>query len=176
MPRRKKLKAIEGIGDLVPDPGNLNLGTERVRALLAASLKDLGTGRSVLVDRNDVLIAGNKTAAEALEQGLKVRVVDTKGDELVVVRRTDLDLSKGGKARALALADNRINQVNYELDVAMLLAEVEGGLEVGELYLDAELEALRNPPEKKERDVSFKAKDKGDGTATCPKCGEVFKA
>ena len=43
MPRRNELKSTAGIEDLVPDPGNLNLGTERGRALLAASLKAHGT-------------------------------------------------------------------------------------------------------------------------------------
>ncbi len=176
MAKRGKLKAIAGVGDLVQDPGNMNLGTVRGRELLSASLKAHGAGRAVLVDRKNLVMAGNKTVAEAVAQGLtKVRVVDVSGDELVVVRRTDLDLSKGGKARALAVADNRVSEVNFDLDVELLLAEVGGGLELGEMYLEAELEELQNPPDKKTRNVNFNARDKG-ATTTCPKCGHHFEA
>jgi len=34
---------------------NANVGTDRGRSLLAESLRDLGTGRSILVDRNGVV-------------------------------------------------------------------------------------------------------------------------
>jgi hypothetical protein len=82
------------LSDLTPDPRNANRGTERGRNLLKRSLQDLKAGRSILVDRNGTVIAGNKTREAAIAIGMKdAIVVETDGSQLVVVKRTDLDLS-----------------------------------------------------------------------------------
>ena len=109
---------IRTVHDLRQDKRNANLGSERGDAMLRLSLDRNGAGRSVLVDRNGVLIAGNKTARAAADAGLPVRVVQTDGDELVVVQRVDLDMSEEqfGKARELALADNRVAEVSLTWD------------------------------------------------------------
>ena len=59
------------ISALVQDPRNANKGTQRGRDVVSQSLKDLGAGRSVLIDKNGVLIAGNKTAVAALAAGIQ---------------------------------------------------------------------------------------------------------
>jgi len=96
-----------------------NRGTPRGRALLAASLTDHGAGRSVLADRYGHVIAGNKTVEQARALKLPIRLVQTDGRTLVVVQRTDLDLADP-KARALAIADNRIAELDLEWDPAVL--------------------------------------------------------
>ena len=48
------------LSELVPDPMNANKGTERGAYMVRRSLEKLGAGRSVLVDKHGVLIAGNK--------------------------------------------------------------------------------------------------------------------
>ena len=113
----KAVKQIESIADLVPDARNANRGTERGTGLIETSLRNYGAGRSVLADRNGVLIAGNKTIEGAASAGLqKVRVVQTDGTEVVVVQRTDLDLQTDKAARELAIIDNRAGQVSLEWD------------------------------------------------------------
>jgi len=109
---------IKTIYDLKQDESNANLGSQRGARMLRLSLERHGAGRSVLVDKNGVLIAGNKTAEAALEAGMAVRVVQTEGDELVVVQRTDLDMSGTAfnKARELAFADNRVSEVSLNWD------------------------------------------------------------
>lgn len=105
------------IGDLVFDDHNANDGTEAGNALVADSIGNLGLGRSVLVDKNNKLIAGNKTTQQATEQHFDdVLIVETTGEQLVVVRRMDLDLDDPDdpRARALALADNRTSAVNLK--------------------------------------------------------------
>jgi hypothetical protein len=98
---------------LKPDPKNVNLGTERGQQMLESSLRKYGAGRSILIDRNNVIIAGNKTASEAGQIGLdKIRVIETDGTELVAVKRTDLDLDRDKVARELAVADNRVAEVD----------------------------------------------------------------
>lgn len=88
--------------------------------MLAQSLKKYGAGRSVLVDRKGRIIAGNKTVEQAKAAGLKrVVVVPTDGNKLVVVQRTDLDLNNK-RAQELAIADNRIAEVDLEWNPEIL--------------------------------------------------------
>ena len=101
------------------------------------SFKELGAGRSILVDKDGRIIAGNKSQQAAIAAGIKkVRIIETTGDELVAVKRTDLSLdSKEG--RELALADNLTTQVNLEWD-KVELAEVaaQQGIDLPDWGLD----------------------------------------
>lgn len=128
------------IGELTADPANANKGTDRGRELLPASIRDHGFGRSVLADKHGVLIAGNKTQEAAIALGLDdAIVVPTDGTRLVVVQRTDLDLAKDPKAAALALADNRVAELNLEWDPAVLQALADRGVPLKDLWSDREL-------------------------------------
>lgn len=100
------------IEELVQDDHNLNKGTEEGQRLMERSFRELGAGRSILVDKDGRIIAGNKSQKAAMAAGIKrVRVIETEGDELIAVKRTDLSLdSKEG--RELAYADNLTTQVN----------------------------------------------------------------
>jgi hypothetical protein len=107
------------------DKRNANRGTDRGRDELRQSLKRLGAGRSVLVDKNGVAIAGNKTLEAATELGLtKTLEVETDGNTLVVVKRIDLDLETDIKAREMAFADNKIGQDNQNWDPEILKTDL----------------------------------------------------
>jgi DNA modification methylase len=126
------LYTIEESG-LKPDLLNANEGTQRGRGLLEKSLRKLGAGRSILTDKDGNVIAGNKTLEGAAEIGLPVRIIETDGTELVVVKRTDLDLydGKDKRARQLAYADNKI----AELDLSWKPEQIEADfapLDLGE--------------------------------------------
>jgi DNA modification methylase len=140
--KRHSRRSISSINDLIPDSRNANRGTPRGRALLADSLTTYGTGRSILVDRDGRIIAGNKTAEQAKTLALPVRVVETDGDHLVVVQRTDLDLTADPAARQLALADNRIAELDLSWDPQLLAAHQAEGLDLRQLWTDDELEQL----------------------------------
>lgn len=130
----KAAKAITKITDLIPDEQNANKGTERGGALLESSLRKLGAGRSVLADRNGRIIAGNKTVERAVDVGLDdVIVVQSDGTKLIVVQRTDLDLSKDKRARELATLDNRVGQLDLDWNVEQLLAMKNDGFDLAEL-------------------------------------------
>jgi hypothetical protein len=103
--------------ELKQDDKNFNKGTKRGRELVADSLKEFGAGRSVLVDRDGRIIAGNKTVESAGD--MPVRVIESDGSELVVVKRTDLSLDDA-KARLLAIADNRSSEVGLDWDLPTL--------------------------------------------------------
>ena len=111
------------IEDVTPDDKNFNRGTQEGRRLLEKSLRELGAGRSILLDRNNRIIAGNKTAEEAAQIGLDdILIVETDGTKLVAVKRTDIDLDSQ-QGRKLALADNTVGRADLDLDTD-LIAEV----------------------------------------------------
>lgn len=127
------MKRIQSIDDLTPDSKNANLGTERGRGMLEQSLREFGAGRSILVDKEGVVIAGNKTLEVAEDLGLPIRVVTTNGGELVVVQRQDLDLDDGDKARRLAYVDNRSSETGLDWDATQILADLESDVDLGGL-------------------------------------------
>lgn len=119
-------KVIEtNIESLIQDDKNFNKGTQFGDHLLEKSLNDFGLGRSILIDKNDRIIAGNKTQQKAAECGFtKVVVVETDGNTLVAVKRTDVDLDSP-KGRELALADNATSEHNLEWDESAIAEMAE---------------------------------------------------
>ena len=165
------------ISDLKPDPRNANKGTQRGLRLLDDSLRELGAGRSILVDREGRIIAGNKTAERAADIGLEdVVVVETDGTKLVAVKRTDLDLENGdGRARRLAYYDNRVGELDLDWDVEAIGADLADGLDLSGLWEGYELEEVGvivpdfGPvPEDEQPRLDQKA------PVVCPECGHEF--
>lgn len=122
-------KELIDIEELRQDNLNFNKGTYQGEVLIKKSLERFKAGRSVLIDKDNNIIAGNKTVQAAATMGMKVRVIETTGDELVAVKRTDIDIdSKEG--RELALADNRTAQINLAWDEQNLeAASLEFGID-----------------------------------------------
>ena len=130
-----------------PDDENANLGTERGRQMLARSMATLKAGRSVLLDRRGVVLAGNKTLEAARAAGVaEVVIVRTTGDQLVAVQREDLDLSSpdesGDKARQMAYADNRVAQVSLKFDPKQIVKDVTAGVVLDDFFTPMELAEL----------------------------------
>lgn len=160
------------IQDVIPDDQNINLGTEEGRAMLSESIRRLGTGRSILLDKNNRLIAGNKTLEEAIKLGIvKVQVVDSDGSQLVAVKRVDMDLdSKDG--RELALADNAVAKANIKFDESVIDRITEQfGLSREGLGFDKKEANLMTGEEREKYDM-----DNGvaPSTAVCPNCFTEF--
>ena len=108
------------IESLVPDNKNFNKGTEYGDRLMEESLRRFGLGRSILIDKNNRIIAGNKTAEKAADIGFTdVLVVEVDGNQLVAVKRKDIDLDTS-KGRELALADNATGKANLSWDEKMI--------------------------------------------------------
>ena len=143
------------IDTLVPDDKNFNQGTQYGQHLIEESLRRFGAGRSVLIDKNNRIIAGNKTIENAAAIGLEdVIVVETTGDKIVAVKRTDVDLdSKEG--REMALADNATGMVNLKWDEAALAqAQAEFGIAPSEWGVD--IPTMSGSDEGKKTDLSDK--------------------
>ena len=128
--------------ELTPDHANANKGTERGRYALETSLRQYGAGRSILLDKNGRIIAGNKTAEVAADVGMEdVIVVQTDGKQIVAVQRTDLDIdSEAG--RGLAYADNRVGELSLEWDAEQVLADLNAGVDLSALWREDELKEL----------------------------------
>ena len=115
---------VINIEELVQDEHNFNKGTDEGGKLMERSFKEMGAGRSVLIDKHGKIIAGNKSQKAAIAAGIKrVRVIETTGDELVAVKRTDIDINTK-KGRELALADNATTKVNLVFDHVELEKEM----------------------------------------------------
>lgn len=120
---------IINIEELVQDEHNFNKGTDEGGRLMERSFKEMGAGRSVLIDKHGKIIAGNKSQKAAIAAGIKrVRVIETTGDELIAVKRTDVEL-ESEQGRKMALLDNLTTQVNLawdETELQTITGEIEG--------------------------------------------------
>ena len=117
------------ISDLVFDDKNFNKHTEYGMSLIEKSIRNNGAGRSILIDKNNRIIAGNGVTEIAGQIGLDdVQIVETDGTKIIAVKRTDIDLdSKQG--REMALADNATAAVDLEWD-ADAIADVSAEFDI----------------------------------------------
>lgn len=108
---------MTSIKDLKSDHKNARRRTDRSSALIAESLKRYGAARSIVIDEENRILAGNGTIEGAKAAGIKnIRVIETDGTEIIAVKRTGLtEDEKVG----LAIADNRTSDLS-EWDNDML--------------------------------------------------------
>lgn len=132
MPKKTKLS------DLIPDDKNFNQGSEFGNSLIEKSFRKFGAGRSILIDKNNRIIAGNKSVKNAAAIGLEdVQIVESDGKKIIAVKRTDIDLDSP-EGREMALADNASAKANIVFDAEVVEAELgeavceEWGVELSE--------------------------------------------
>ena len=112
------------IKELKFDDKNFNKHTEFGMSLLEKSLKENGAGRSILIDKDNNIIAGNGIIEAAGQAGFdKIKIVETTGDEIVAVKRTDVSLNSK-KGRKMALADNATARADLEWDFDNMMEEL----------------------------------------------------
>ena len=95
---------IKTAADLKQDSHNYRKHSDTNKARIRKSIDEAGLGRSVVIDADGVLVAGNGVQS-VIDKDTPVRVVETDGTELVVVKRTDLHTGDP-RRKTLALADN----------------------------------------------------------------------
>jgi site-specific DNA-methyltransferase (adenine-specific) len=127
--------------DYKPLTRNPNKGTQRGTGILEQSVRELGAGRSILVDKNGVILAGNHAQEAFVNAGMDdVIEVETDGKQIVVVKRTDLDAdSSAGKK--MAIMDNRTSEQGLAWD-AVVVEDLLNEIKDDEGELDAYLESL----------------------------------
>ena len=140
------------IDELKFDEHNFNLHTQKGMGLLEKSLRQFGAGRSILLDKDNNIIAGNGIVEAAGSIGLEnVKIIETTGDEIVAVKRTDVSLGSA-QGREMALADNATASANLEWDYENLIDEFDPstlkdwGLDNIKTGLDSEKEIKNREP------------------------------
>ena len=117
-----KSKHITHIKDLLHDPKNARKHTPRNVGTIVSALQEVGAARSIVIDEEGVVLAGNATMDAAAEAGITVvKVVEATGNELVAVRRSGLTPDQ--KTR-LALYDTRAAELaEWDMDALRQLAQ-----------------------------------------------------
>jgi len=135
---------VTTLKDLTPDLKNRRRHTSRNVEMITEAIASVGTGRSIVIDEDDVVLAGNATVKAAGVAGLtKLKVVEAAGDEVIAVRRRGLSSEQ---KRALAIYDNRTAEL-AEWDVEQLVEDVDAGLDLGAFFEPVELDELLPPPD-----------------------------
>lgn len=118
---------IRHIGDLKPDARNARRHNPRNIGMIADALHEVGAARSIVIDEDGNVLAGNGTVEAAAQAGIeRVRVIEADGNEIIAVQRSGL--SKRDKKR-LALYDNRTAELaEWEPDVLAEERDILAGM------------------------------------------------
>ena len=109
------------------DPNNAREHDEANRDAIKASLETFGAGRSIVLDGDGVVRAGNGTVEAAIEAGFEqVLVVEPEPGQLVAVRRPDWTEQQ---AKGYGIADNRTAEL-AKWNVATLQSVIDSIPEV----------------------------------------------
>ena len=123
MPKTKRGE-LKDLDALTEDPDNLPLHTDQNIGMITDSIKAVGFGRSIVLDDEDIVRAGNGTLKAARRAGpKKVRIIDVEGDEVIAVRRKNLTAEQ---KKLLAMFDNRAGELaGWRVDLLKQLPEHE---------------------------------------------------
>ena len=105
------------------DKRNYRKHNDKNKSLIRKSLEECGAGRSIVIDNNGEIIAGNGIYEQAQKLGLKTKIIETDGSDLVVVKRTDLN-TDDEKRKKLAVMDNSTSD-SSEFDLELLQVNFE---------------------------------------------------
>lgn len=134
-----KPKDVTHLRDLRPDPKNRRRRTARGAGLLVDALHKVGAARSIVIDEQNEVLAGNGVVAAAAEAGIdRVQVVEADGNTIIAVRRRGLTPHQ---KRELAMYDNRTSELS-EWDPTQIAKDVSTGLDLQPFFSDSEVRTL----------------------------------
>ena len=152
------------IDDLKQDKRNYRKHNDRNLQLIKKSVDEVGLGRSIVIDSENEIVCGNGLVS-TLDKNTKIKVVETDGSELVVVKRTDLK-TDDEKRKRLAIMDNSTSD-SSEFDLELMQEDFaieelqELGVEVPNIDFQYEEDELEE-----EQGVNKKL-------LKCPVCGHI---
>lgn len=156
------------IEDLKFDQRNYRRHNDRNKELIKKSIEEVGFGRSIVIDSENEIVCGNGVVSQA-DKETPVKVVETDGSELVVIKRTDLKTSDS-KRKQLAVMDNSASDTS-DFDIELLKEDFgpeqleDFGItifEPSEVDIDSFFENTESKPKEAK-------------TIKCPKCGEIIE-
>lgn len=156
------------VKDLKFDKRNYRRHSEENQNLIKKSINEVGFGRSVVVDADNEIICGNGVVSQ-IAKNTPIKVVETNGSELVVVKRTDLQ-TDDAKRKQLAVMDNSTSD-SSDFDLT-LLQEDFSNEELGNFGItifepsDVDIDSFFEEAESKTKEPK---------TIKCPKCGEIIE-
>ena len=122
---------------------NANRHTRRGKAAVRQSMEEVGYVAPMTCAADGEVIDGSARLEMAgLVFGGEVLVVEHDGTRPVVMRRVDVGSVASPKARAIALAANRAAELGLDWDPAVLLEDLEAGVDLTDLWSPEELAAL----------------------------------
>ena len=128
------------LGALTPDRRNARRHTPRNIGMIETSLQSDGFGRSILLDAEGNILAGNGVTEAAGNVGIvEVIVVPSDGTKVIAVQRTDVPPGSDRAVR-LAIADNRAQELS-EFDPVVIAAIVED-VDLSDFWRDEELATI----------------------------------
>jgi hypothetical protein len=146
------------------DKRNYRIHGEKNLRLIGKSLSDCGAGRSILIDREDCIIAGNGVYQKAQELRLPVRIIESDGTELIAIKRTDL-ATEDSRRKALALADNHTSDTSV-FDVDLVIEDFSADeLDAWEFCVNANIDL-------NEFFSESSVPKRGEKAQICPHCGK----
>jgi hypothetical protein len=179
--RTDKIKTVP-LSDLMPDPANVRVHPERNQQTIRASLTRFGPGRSLVIDRNNIIRAGSGTFEQAAAAGIdEVLVVEPKRNQIVAVQRSDWSDTEG---TGYSLVDNRStdqSENDKEREAAVLESMRTEGFPLDALgYTGDEIDAMRDMqageivPDFQPASIDDQGRLDEKAKITCPQCGHEF--
>jgi DNA modification methylase len=124
------------IADLTSDPENRRAHNPRNIGMIADALQAVGAARSIVIDEDGIVLAGNGVLEAAAEVGItRVHVVEGDGNTVIAVRRRGLTDEQKYK---LAMYDNRAGEL-ATWHPEQLAKDVAAGLNLEPFFFKNEL-------------------------------------
>ena len=158
--RQLKIEYLE-TDNLIPYINNPRINGNAVDAV-AGSIAEFGFRNPIIIDKDNVIIAGHTRLLAAKKLGLT---------EVPVVRADDLTEAQ---VKAYRIADNKTAELS-EWDTEMLVLELE---EIGDLFTgftEVEITELLSPPLPIDLEDEAPEGEVDRSTYHCPKCGFEFE-
>ena len=156
------------VEDLKFDKRNYRRHSEKNQDLIKKSINEVGFGRSIVIDADNEIVCGNGVVSQ-IAKSTPIKVVETNGSELVVVKRTDLK-TDDDKRKQLAVMDNSSSD-SSDFDLTLLQEDFTTE-ELGNFGItifepsDVDIDSFFEETEPKTKEPK---------TIKCPKCGEIIE-
>jgi len=130
---------VNSIADLTPDAENARQHNPRNIGMIRDALGEVGAARSIVIDEDGRILAGNGVVEAAADAGIeRVQVVDADGETIIAVRRHGLTPEQ---KKRLAYFDNRTGDLS-DWDPIQIAVDAGDGFDFAGLFSDKELASV----------------------------------
>jgi DNA modification methylase/ParB-like chromosome segregation protein Spo0J len=155
---KPKIEQVD-IADLKLTPRNPRKRTPESASVINKSLKEFGACRSIVIDENRIIRAGNGTITEARELGMEdVLIVEATGDQIVAVQRKGLTEEQWER---YTFVDNYASDAStYDIDI---LREISQEVDLESFCFPGKLEDLFKELEGRTSELAESQETEGGG-------------